>query len=78
MVSLGLGERLVELGGHVLRLRVASATIVRVGFAAAPVVKTLPSEMNRFGTSWARPKRSTTPSRGRWLMRQVPRLCVDG
>ena len=58
--------------------RIARATIVSVGLAAAPVVKTLPSETNRFGTSCARPNRSTTPSPGRWLIRQVPRLCVEG
>ena len=58
--------------------RVASATIVRVGLAAPPVVMTDPSETNRFGTSWARPQRSTTPSSARSLIRHVPRLWVVG
>jgi hypothetical protein len=58
--------------------RIASATIVSVGFAAAPVVNWLPSETNRFGTSWAWPNALTTPSCGRSLMRAVPRLCVAG
>ena len=49
-----------------------------LGFAAAPVVITEPSETKRFGTSWARPNSSTTPSEGSALMRHVPRLCVDG
>src|SRR5699024_2088655 len=56
----------------------ARATMVSVGFAAAPEVKTDPSEMKRFFTSWVRPHLSTTPSSGRSLMRAVPRLCVDG
>ena len=58
--------------------RMASATMVRVGLAAAPVVKTEPSETNRLGTSCARPNSLTTPSAGSALIRHVPRLCVDG
>ena len=40
--------------------RIASETIVRVGLQAAPVVNWLPSEMNRFLTSWAWPNLFTT------------------
>ena len=58
--------------------RIASATIVSVGLAAAPVVNWLPSETNRFGTSCAWPNALTTPSSGRSLMRAVPRLWVAG
>lgn len=58
--------------------RVASATMVKVGLAEAPVVKTEPSLMNRFGTSCDRPKPSTTPSAGLALIRAVPMLCVLG
>ena len=58
--------------------RSASATIVSVGFAAAPVVITLPSDTNRFGTSCARPNSFTTPSSGRALIRAVPRLWEAG
>ena len=58
--------------------RMASATMVSVGFAAAPVVNWLASETNRFGTSWAWPNALTTPSCGRSLIRAVPRLCVAG
>jgi hypothetical protein len=35
--------------------RIASATMVRVGFSAPPLVNWLPSEMNRFGMSWVWP-----------------------
>ena len=58
--------------------RIAKVTIVSVGFSAAPVVNWLPSEMNRLGMSWAWPHLLTTPSFGVPLIRQVPRLCVDG
>src|SRR5215467_10178981 len=58
--------------------RIASVTIVRVGFSAPPVVNWLPSEMNRLFTSWAWPNLLHTPSRGLADMRQVPRLCVEG
>src|SRR5262245_33498852 len=56
----------------------ASATTVRVGFSAAPVVNWLPSEMNRFLMSCVWPHLLTTPSLGFSDMRLVPRLCVDG
>ena len=52
--------------------------MVSVGFSAPPVVNWLPSDTKRFGTSWLCPFASTTPSAGFSLMRQVPRLCVDG
>src|SRR5690625_6779072 len=52
--------------------------MVRVGSAAAPLVNWEPSETNRSRTSWARPQWSTTPSSGRSLIRQVPRLWVEG
>ena len=52
--------------------------MVSVGFAAAPLVITLPSDTNRLGTSCARPNSFTTPSSGRALMRAVPRLCEAG
>jgi len=58
--------------------RIASATIVRVGFAAAPVVNWLASETKRFGMSWHWPKPLTTPSSARALWRAVPMLCVEG
>src|ERR1700678_1971638 len=41
-------------------VRVASAEIVNAGFTAAPVTNTLPSPMNKLGTSWVRHSRSTT------------------
>src|SRR5215218_4065598 len=58
--------------------RIASATIVSVGFAAAPVVNWLASDTNRFATSCAWPKALTTPSSGRSLILAVPMLCVAG
>ena len=58
--------------------RIASATMVSVGLAAAPVVICEPSLTNSPGTSCAWPQRSTTPSSGRSLIRQVPRLWVAG
>lgn len=58
--------------------RSARATIVSVGLQAAPVVNWLPSETNRFFTSCVWPFLFTTPSRGRSLMRLLPRLCVLG
>ena len=58
--------------------RIASATMVRVGLAAAPVVITEPSLTNRPGTSCASPNAPTTPSSARSLIRQVPRLWVAG
>jgi hypothetical protein len=54
--------------------RIASATIVSVGFAAAPLVNWPASDTNRFGTSCAWPKALTTPSRRRSLIRAVPSL----
>src|SRR5271169_174642 len=44
--------------------RMASATMVSVGFSAPPLVNWLPSEMNRFGMSWVWPYLLHTPSRG--------------
>src|SRR3954452_91156 len=58
--------------------RMANATIVSVGFAAAPVVITEPSLTNMLGTSCAWPHSFSTPSAGSALIRQVPRLCVEG
>ena len=66
--------RLLEL----VREELPRATIVSVGFAAAPVVNSEPSAMNRFGTSWVWPNALVTPSSGRSLIRAVPMLCVDG
>ena len=59
--------------------RIASATMVSVGFSAAPVVNWLPSETKRFGTSCALPPavRPPVPAGSRFI-RLVPRLCVDG
>ena len=48
--------------------RIASATMVSVGLAAAPVVITEPSLTNRPGTSCASPYAPTTPSSGRACM----------
>src|SRR5207249_3362536 len=58
--------------------RIASVTIVSVGFSAAPVVNWLPSEMNRFLTSWLWPHLLHTPSEGFALIRHVPKLWVEG
>src|SRR6266704_1776000 len=58
--------------------RIASATIVRVGFSAPPVVNWLPSETKRFLMSCVWPCLLTTPSPALALIRLVPRLCVDG
>src|SRR5262245_63090968 len=54
--------------------RIASATMVNVGFSAPPVVNWLPSEMNRLATSWAWPYLLHTPSCAFSLWRQVPTL----
>ena len=56
----------------------ASATIVRVGFSAAPVVIWLPSDTNKFFTSCACPHLFTTPSLALADIRFVPKLWVDG
>src|SRR5918997_803667 len=58
--------------------RMASATMVSVGLAAAPLVKALPSPTYTFGTSWQAPWRGTTPASGRPLLRAVPMLWVEG
>ena len=58
--------------------RIASVTIVSVGFSAPPVVNWLPSEMNRFGMSCVWPNALQTLSLADAPMRQVPRLCVLG
>ena len=52
--------------------------MVSVGFSAPPVVNWLPSEMNRLPMSCVWPKPLHTPSRAFALMRQVPRLWVEG
>ena len=39
---------------------IAKANIVKVGLAAAPVVKELPSEINRLKKSWVAPATETT------------------
>src|SRR6266849_6405188 len=54
--------------------RRASATMVRVGFAAPAVVMVLPSEMNRFLTSCVWPQALVTPSRGSALKRIAKEL----
>src|ERR1700682_1575243 len=58
--------------------RIARVTMVSVGFSAAPVVNWLPSETNRFLMSWLLPHLLHTPSAGFALIRQVPRLWVEG
>src|ERR1700709_2435115 len=58
--------------------RIASDTMVRVGLQSAPVVNWLPSETNRFLTSWVWPNLLTTPSLAFALIRLVPMLWVEG
>src|SRR6056297_3641706 len=67
-----------HLAGDMIGLPDASATMVSVGFSAAPVVKTEPSETNRLSISWVWPHLLTTPSRAFSDIRLVPRLCVLG
>src|SRR5271154_1762076 len=52
---------------------VAKAEMVNAGLAAPPVTKTLPSPMNRLGTSCVRHHGSTTDVPGSLPIRQVPR-----
>jgi hypothetical protein len=49
--------------------------MVLVGFTPPDVTKTLPSTMNKFGTSWLRPYWSTTEFWGFSPIRAVPRRC---
>ncbi len=56
----------------------ARVTMVSVGFSAPPVVNWLPSETNGLAMSWVWPKPLQTPSAALSLMRQVPRLWVEG
>ena len=58
--------------------RMASVTIVSVGFSAAPVVNWLPSETNRFFTSRVWPHLLTTPSRGVSAHAVGAEIVVDG
>ena len=56
----------------------ASAEMVGVGLTTPPVASTLPSTMNRFGTSQLWFHLLTTEDSGKPPMRQVPIMCQAG
>ncbi|GAA4973312.1 hypothetical protein GCM10025792_16130 [Pseudonocardia tropica] len=76
--GLELHECGIPAAQDVRPVRWDSAPMVLVGLTAAPVVRVLPSQTNRFGTSQVWHHSSSTESPG-WLpIRQVPMRCQAG